>query len=157
MEWWDGVLGMTSYPLVHKTCKVAFISSYIAYPPNLRESLLKAQDTIPICPTQIRHCFPCMLSSVSPSNSEQVALGALKAGKSWVEQKLPSVCNMQNFDIMWWMLTNKFAGKNRDLIRRALKPLKVVGGQAGQVTPNRKALRNFVRSGSYLSPCETSE
>jgi len=69
---------------------------YIAYPPTLRDSLLKAQDTIPICPTQI---------------SERVAIGALKAGRKWVEEKLPVVC------------------KNRDLIRRSLEPLKVVGGQ----------------------------
>mmetsp|Transcript_37014 Transcript_37014/g.71727 ORF Transcript_37014/g.71727 Transcript_37014/m.71727 type:complete len:443 (-) Transcript_37014:206-1534(-) len=69
---------------------------YVAYPPNIRSALLKAQDTIPICPTQI---------------SERVALGALQAGRPYVDQNLPSVV------------------KNRDTIISALQPLRVIGGQ----------------------------
>jgi len=56
---------------------------YIAYHRSLRNSLLKAQDTIPICPTQI---------------SEKMALGALEAGREWVLSKLPSL--VRNRDLL---------------------------------------------------------
>lgn len=48
---------------------------YIAYPDNsdLAMNLLKVQDTIPICPTQI---------------SQHVALGALEAGHVWVSERV---------------------------------------------------------------------
>ena len=53
---------------------------YIAYPnpqlscdPQLGLQLLKVQDTIPICPTQI---------------SQVVAEGALQAGRSWVTERV---------------------------------------------------------------------
>ncbi len=52
---------------------------YIAYPmanAALADSLLKVQDTIPICPTQI---------------SQQVALGALEAGAPWIAEHVQSL------------------------------------------------------------------
>uniref|UniRef100_A0A7S0DSD0 Aminotransferase class I/classII large domain-containing protein n=1 Tax=Amorphochlora amoebiformis TaxID=1561963 RepID=A0A7S0DSD0_9EUKA len=66
---------------------------YIAYPESLGPSLLKVQDTIPICPTQI---------------SEHVGIGALRAGRTFVEGKLESI------------------RANRKMLLEALKPLKVV-------------------------------
>ncbi len=53
---------------------------YLAFPQDSKVGLelLKAQDTIPICATQL---------------SQQVALGALQAGRPWVKQKLTSVIN----------------------------------------------------------------
>ena len=50
---------------------------YLAIPWGpLGLQLLKAQDTIPICPAQI---------------SQRMALGALQAGSAWVQQQLPSL------------------------------------------------------------------
>jgi len=46
---------------------------YLAYPSALAPQLLKVQDTIPICPTQI---------------SQHAALGALVAGSEWVQTKV---------------------------------------------------------------------
>eukprot|EP00418_Pyrodinium_bahamense_P020415 CAMPEP_0179106638 /NCGR_PEP_ID=MMETSP0796-20121207/49596_1 /TAXON_ID=73915 /ORGANISM="Pyrodinium bahamense, Strain pbaha01" /LENGTH=402 /DNA_ID=CAMNT_0020804681 /DNA_START=9 /DNA_END=1214 /DNA_ORIENTATION=+ len=46
---------------------------YLAFPPALKASLLKVQDTIPIC--------PCILS-------QRVALGALQAGREWVKARV---------------------------------------------------------------------
>ena len=49
---------------------------YLAYPngdPRVGEELAKVQDTIPICPTQI---------------SQEVALGALEAGRGWAEERV---------------------------------------------------------------------
>lgn len=46
---------------------------YLAFPPRLKPSLLKVQDTIPIC--------PCILS-------QKVALGALQAGRAWVKERV---------------------------------------------------------------------
>lgn len=43
---------------------------YIAFPPALKASLMKVQDTIPICPAIV---------------SQMAALGALKAGRPWVK------------------------------------------------------------------------
>ena len=48
----------------------------LAYPngdPRVGEELAKVQDTIPICPTQI---------------SQEVALGALEAGRGWAEERV---------------------------------------------------------------------
>ena len=53
---------------------------YLAFPEDsgVGLELLKAQDTIPIC---------------APQLSQQVALGALEAGRPWVQQQLGSVIN----------------------------------------------------------------
>lgn len=51
---------------------------YIAYldTHGLGDQLLKVQDTIPICPSQL---------------SQYVALGALKAGRSWVGTQIETI------------------------------------------------------------------
>eukprot|EP00466_Bigelowiella_natans_P005199 jgi/Bigna1/132135/aug1.16_g6843 len=49
---------------------------YIAFPDCISESLFKVQDTIPICPNTL---------------SQRVALGALSAGREWVEKKVESL------------------------------------------------------------------
>ena len=46
---------------------------YIAHPPRLGPALLKAQDTIAICPAQI---------------SQRFALGAMGPGRSWIEAQV---------------------------------------------------------------------
>ena len=46
---------------------------YIAYPAALGPELLKAQDTIVICPTQL---------------SQRFALGALEPGRRWVDEQI---------------------------------------------------------------------
>lgn len=53
---------------------------YLAYPdapsaadPNLEDQLIKVQDTVPICPTQM---------------SMHVALGALQHGRQWVVDRV---------------------------------------------------------------------
>ncbi|KAK9825707.1 hypothetical protein WJX74_000024 [Apatococcus lobatus] len=56
---------------------------YLAFPEDsgVGLELLKAQDTIPIC---------------APQLSQQVALGALEAGRPWVQERLASVINNRN-------------------------------------------------------------
>jgi len=49
---------------------------YLAYPEALGQQLLKAQDTIPICP---------------PVMSQKAALGALQAGGAWVRRQVSSL------------------------------------------------------------------
>ena len=50
---------------------------YLAIPRGpLGLQILKAQDTIPICPAQI---------------NQRIALGALQAGSKWVAQQTPSI------------------------------------------------------------------
>jgi len=49
---------------------------YLAFPEVLGAQLLKAQDTIPICP---------------PVMSQKAALGALQAGGAWVKEKVASL------------------------------------------------------------------
>ena len=52
---------------------------YLAYDESnsdLAESLLKVQDTIPICPTQI---------------SQHMALGALREGAPWIAERVASL------------------------------------------------------------------
>jgi len=67
---------------------------YIAYPNSIAPALNKVQDTIPICPSII---------------SQRVALGALEAGNSWVEEKVQSLV------------------ENKRLMLEALEPLKKNG------------------------------
>ena len=73
---------------------------YIAYNAALAESLLKVQDTIPICPSRI---------------SQQAALGALEAGRSWVDSRTAPL------------------QENLSLLRRALAPLPAVHGGEGAI------------------------
>eukprot|EP00471_Norrisiella_sphaerica_P004442 CAMPEP_0184483304 /NCGR_PEP_ID=MMETSP0113_2-20130426/4938_1 /TAXON_ID=91329 /ORGANISM="Norrisiella sphaerica, Strain BC52" /LENGTH=382 /DNA_ID=CAMNT_0026863613 /DNA_START=555 /DNA_END=1703 /DNA_ORIENTATION=- len=54
---------------------------YIAYPERIADSLYKVQDTIPICPNTL---------------SQKVALGALQAGRKWVEEKVNSLYSNQS-------------------------------------------------------------
>ena len=48
---------------------------YVAFPPELSLHLLKAQDTIVICPAVV---------------SQKVALGALQPGRAWVDERVVS-------------------------------------------------------------------
>ena len=48
---------------------------YVAFPPELSLQLLKAQDTIVICPAVV---------------SQKVALGALQPGRAWVDERVVS-------------------------------------------------------------------
>ena len=70
---------------IHVCCLQAFGMmgwrvGYLAFPEEsgVGLELLKAQDTIPIC---------------APQLSQQVALGALEAGRPWVQERLKSVIN----------------------------------------------------------------
>jgi len=49
---------------------------YLAYPPAIRGQLLKAQDTIPICP---------------PVLSQKLALAVLKGGRKWVQEQVSTL------------------------------------------------------------------
>ncbi len=69
---------------------------YLAYPPALSAALLKTQDTIPICPPQL---------------SQRVALGALAAGRDWVQDRVRTI------------------EAGQAAVCRALSPLRVCGGQ----------------------------
>eukprot|EP00747_Dinoflagellata_sp_TGD_P204399 gnl/TRDRNA2_/TRDRNA2_78069_c0_seq1.p1 gnl/TRDRNA2_/TRDRNA2_78069_c0~~gnl/TRDRNA2_/TRDRNA2_78069_c0_seq1.p1 ORF type:complete len:234 (+),score=30.77 gnl/TRDRNA2_/TRDRNA2_78069_c0_seq1:43-702(+) len=53
---------------------------YIAYPAALKKSLLKVQDTIPICPTIA---------------SQKAAIAAMGAGSIWVKQKIASLAEQK--------------------------------------------------------------
>jgi len=72
---------------------------YLAYPPALASQLLKAQDTIPICP---------------PVMSQKAALGALSSGAPWVKEKVLSLSG--NKDLL------------RTTIEQCLGPHSVLGG-----------------------------
>jgi len=79
---------------------------YIAYPkpslgaaPQLGSEILKVQDTIPIC---------------ASTASQFVALGAIQAGRSWVENKVKSL------------------GASRDVVLGALAPLQPFGIYGGE-------------------------
>ena len=71
---------------------------YIAYPAALGDALLAVQDTIPICPTRI---------------SQQAALGALEAGRAWVDERTAPLA------------------ANLSALRGALAPLPAVHGGEG--------------------------
>ena len=70
-------------PVVHNLQAYGMMGwrvGYLAYPdaqsaadPNLEDQLIKVQDTVPICPTQM---------------SMHVALGALKHGRQWVVDRV---------------------------------------------------------------------
>ena len=104
---------------------------YLAYDANntdLAQSLLKVQDTIPICPTQI---------------SQFAALGALESGSAWVKERVEmletnrkvamdalsvlgeeNVTNSQGAIYLWAKLPEKICDDQR-VVERLVKEHKV--------------------------------
>lgn len=78
---------------------MGFRVGYLAYPPVLRDELMKVQDTIAICPSIV---------------SQKAALAALGAGPSWVNERVKSLA--ENKRLM------------QDSVRAALGPDSVIGG-----------------------------